>query len=542
MCLLLSALLWRLIDLNILQRHFLLRQSEARILRTLSIPANRGMITDRLDTPLAISTPVYAVWANPKICDLSTKQYRSLAQYTKRSSRYLRRRIESARKREFVYLRRGLMPNVAMQIKSLRIPCIALSREYKRFYPEGEVTAHVVGITNIDDNGQEGIELAFNEWLSGKPGKKEVIKDRLGRVIENIAVLRKPQKGKSLQLSIDHRIQYLAYRALLNAVKKYRAKSGSIVVLDAHTGEVLAMANQPSYNPNRRPKTHDGRYRNRSVTDLFEPGSTIKPFTMALALTSEQYDPMSIIDTNPGWMVVGGYKIRDDGLNHGRITLTQVLQKSSNIGAAKILMSLEPDDFWKLLHRFGFGERTMSGFPGETAGTLVERTTWQPSVVATLAYGYGIAVTSLQLAHAYQILANKGVSVPVSLLKINKPVEHEKIVDPKIAKEILSMLETVTHTGGTGTRAAVRGYRVAGKTGTAYLPGPGGYDKHRYVSSFVGVAPASHPRLVIAVVVRDPKTQHFGGLVAAPVFSKVMSASLRLLGVAPDADKPSRAY
>jgi cell division protein FtsI (penicillin-binding protein 3) len=529
----LAGLLIRLVDLNILDRTFLLRQSKARILRKISIPAYRGMITDRFGDPLAISTPVDSVWINPQLFQASNKQLQELSHLTHLSTHFIDHRARKVKGREFIYLDRLIPPPLGEQIKALDIHGVFLQREYKRFYPEGEVTAHVVGLTNIDDEGQEGLELAFNKWLTGVPGEKEVLKDRLGHVIDDVALLKKPQQGKELVLSIDHRIQYLAYRALKAAVLKYHAQAGSVVVLNVKTGEILAMVNQPSYNPNRRPKDHDGRYRNRAVTDIFEPGSTMKPFTIALALASGKYQPSDTINTNPGTMWVGGYKIRDD-LNYGVVNLTQVLQKSSNIGAAKIMLSLQPQDFWDLLRQLGFGQRTRSGFPGESAGTLVPHLTWYPSVVATLAYGYGIAVTTLQLAHAYAILANHGIKMPVSLVKVNQPPPGVRVLSAKVADTVLTMLESVVEKGGTGTRAAIPGYHVAGKTGTAYIAGPHGYYRHRFMASFVGVAPATNPQLVVAVVIRDPKGHHFGGIVSAPVFAKVMGGALRILDIPPD--------
>ncbi len=528
------GLIVRLFDLNVLDRSFLLKQSQARILRTINIPAHRGMIVDRMGSPLAISAPVESLWVNPNVFHVSAQQLEKLSRILHIRAAYIRRRAKKIPGREFVYLKRRLPPDVVKNVLALKIKGLYKIREYKRYYPEGAVTAHVVGLTNVDDRGQEGLELAFNKWLSGKNGAKEVVKDRLGQIISNVALLKKPVQGRNLVLSIDHRIQYLAYRALAQAVTKYHAASGSVVVLNVKTGEVLAMVNQPSYNPNNRPSDHNGRYRNRAVTDIFEPGSVIKPFTIAMALESGNYQVNSMIDTNPGWMMVGGYKIRDDGLNYGKINLTQVLKKSSNVGAAKIMLSLEPQEFWDLLRRMGFGQRTRSGFPGEAGGTLVSRTVWYPSVVATLAYGYGIAVTTLQLAHAYAILADHGMRLPVSFLKLKQPPHGIQVLDAKVADEIVKMLETVVQRGGTGTRAQVPGYRVAGKTGTAYIAGPKGYNKHKYMSSFVGLAPASNPQLVVAVVVRDPQGQHFGGLVAAPVFSKVMGGALRVLNIPPD--------
>ncbi len=527
------CLVWRLFDLNVLQRSFLLKQSNARSVRDMLIPAYRGMILDRLGSPLAISSPVEAVWVNPKDFKASYHQELDLAKELSLPIQYVVRHTHD-RRRGFVYLKRQNAPFIAQEVKDLDIKGVYLQREYKRFYPEGEVTAHVVGLTNVDDQGQEGLELAYQNWLSGKAGKREVIRDREGHIIRNVAILQAPTQGHDLTLSIDHRIQYIAYSALKQAVAQYHAKSGSIVVLNDKTGEVLAMANAPSYNPNDRPKDHDGRYRNRAVTDMFEPGSVIKPFNIALALQSGHYTPDSIIDTSPGRMRIGNLIVRDDGLDYGRIDLTTVLQKSSNIGAAKILMSLPAKRYWDLLHRFGFGEVTQSNFPGETPGRLVPRDKWYPTVVATLAYGYGIAVTTLQLAHAYAILANHGISEPVSLVKLSAIAPGTQVIRKDVADDVVKMLEAVVERGGTGLHASIAHYRVAGKTGTAYISNGHGYDKHRYISSFVGMAPASDPDLVVAVVLKEPQGQHFGGLVSAPVFARVMAESLRILDIAPD--------
>lgn len=531
--LLLLSLVGRLVDLSLLDRHFLLSQSNARTNRIVSIPAHRGMITDRTNSVLAISTPVYSVWVNPQIFQATDSQLLALSHLLDLSKQKVMHRTRKSSGRGFVYLKRRNPPDVMQAIKALKIPGVFFQKEYKRYYPEGEVSAHVVGLTNVDDVGQEGLELAYDRWLKGVPGKQEVQKDRLGHVIADLAVLKKPKEGSPLVLSIDHRVQYLAYRALKKQVTALHAASGSIVALDIKTGEVLAMVNQPSYNPNNRPSDRFGRYRNRAVTDTFEPGSTMKPFTIALALDSDRYTPKTIVDTNPGRMKVGGYVIRDDGLNHGKIDLQQILQKSSNIGAAKILLSLSPEHFWHLLRSLGFGQRTDSSFPGESPGRLVSHTVWYPSDVATLAYGYGISVTTLQLAKAYAILASGGMARPVSLLKVNKIPHAKRVLSQKVCEEIDDMLASVVKRGGTGTRAQVPGFTVAGKTGTAYIANANGYDKKRYMASFVGFAPVADPKFVVAVVIRDPKKRHFGGLAAAPVFSTVMGGLLRIFDVAP---------
>jgi cell division protein FtsI (penicillin-binding protein 3) len=529
------ALLARLVDLTILNRAFLVKQGQLRTLRIEEIPAYRGMITDRNDQPLAISTPVDSVWMNPQQFHPTDDQLNRLAQVLQMPIHDIQQQLTTASTRSFVYLKRGNPPDISDQIEALKIPGVFFQREYKRYYPEAEVTSHLIGLTNIDDHGQEGLELAYDQWLSGAPGKKEVIKDRLGNIISEVALLKKPDQGKPLTLSIDKRIQYSAYHALKTAVDQYQAEGGSVVVMDARTGEVLAMVNQPSYNPNNRPAGHDGRYRNRAVTDMYEPGSTLKSFTIALALQSGKYTPNTIIDTRPGWMEVGGYRITDDD-NFGVINVAEVLAESSNIGATKIMMSLSPQAHWDLLHNAGFGEISGSNFPGEVAGRLPIEQVWRPSEVATLAYGYGLAVTTLQLAHAYTIFADDGVLRPVSLLKISEPPAGTQVIPPGVAKAMLSLLENDVQNGvyHTGTRAQIPGYRVGGKTGTSYIAGPHGYDHHKYNSSFVGIAPLSNPRLVIAVTIREPHGGHMGAVVSAPVFAQVMSDSLRILNILPD--------
>ncbi|OGT98439.1 MAG: cell division protein [Gammaproteobacteria bacterium RIFOXYB2_FULL_38_6] len=529
-------LMGRLIDLNLVQHSFLLKQSQARILRTVSIPAYRGMIVDRNGQPLAVSTPVDSVWINPQEFSPSTHELFNLAKLLNLSADNIAAKEKENTHREFVYLERDLPPETANRIRALNISGVYFQREYKRYYPEGEVNAHVIGFTNIDDQGQEGLELAYNSWLSGVPGKKRILKDRLGNTVANVAILKEPSPGHDLQISIDQRIQYIAYYDLKQAIEKYHAQAGSIVVLNPNTGEILAMVNQPSYNPNNRPNKDTGQFRNRAVTDIYEPGSTIKPFNMTLALESGKYTPDTKIDTNPGWMMIDGHEIRDDGLDYGVITLTQLLQKSSNVGAAKVMLSLSPQNYFQLLHRVGFSELTGSNFPGEASGSLVDHLKWRKITVATLAFGYGISVTPLQLARAYAVFADDGIERSVTFLKINDNApEGTQVIPKKTADTVLSMMESVVQQAGTGYLARVPGYRVAGKTGTAYIAGSHGYDGHHYMSSFVGIAPVSHPQLVVAVVIRNPQGKHFGGEVAAPVFAQVMSTALRLLDVPPDA-------
>jgi cell division protein FtsI (penicillin-binding protein 3) len=418
---------------------------------------------------------------------------------------------------------------------SLKLPGINVQREYRRYYPASEVTGHLVGFTNIDDAGQEGLELAMNYWLEGEPGAKRVLKDRLGRSIENVESIRPPRHGKDLRTSIDLRLQYVAYRTLKAAVKTHNARSGSVVILDVKTGEVLAMVNQPTYNPNDRSQLVAARYRNRAITDIFEPGSSIKPLIVAAALESGQYRPSSVVDTAPGFVTVGAKKI-EDSRNLGRISLTTILARSSNVGVTKLAMSLQPDQLWATMAQFGLGEVTSSGFPGESAGMLTHYSNWRPISQATIAYGYGISVTPLQLAQAYGAIGNNGVMQPISLFAVDDSVEGQRIVSDDTAMAVQRMLEEVVRPGGTGTKASVDGYRIAGKTGTAWKFATGGYSEDKYISIFAGLAPASDARLATVVVIDEPSGElYYGSDVAAPVFADVMSESLRLLAVAPDA-------
>lgn len=529
------GLIARLIDLTIINRQFLRKQGNARTVRNLVIPAHRGMILDSHGEPLAISTPVNAVWVDPTSFSPNFTQLHSLSQLLHIPAQTIREQALHAQDKEFLYLKRGLNPSLAKQIKLLKIPGVFLQNEYHRYYPEGPVMAHVIGLTNVDDKGQEGLELAYNNWLQGRSGLKKVIKDRLGRVIADVRSIRVPQPGHDLQLSIDKRIQYIAYREINAGVKQYQADSGSVVVLDVKTGEILAMANSPSYNPNDRITNQDGRYRNRALTDLFEPGSTIKSFSMASVLASGQYTPSSQVDTSPGWMIVAGKRIMDEH-NNGVMDLTKILQISSNMGMSKLVLSLPAENLWSLLHNVGFGQLSQSGFPGERTGSLPNFRVWNPFVLATLSFGYGLSVTALQLAQAYAVLANGGVKIPVTFLKIQgQPPAGQRVIDAKISREVLDMLETVLTKGGTAPLARVPGYRVTGKTGTVRIVGAQGYEKHRHNSIFIGIAPASHPRLVVAVVLHDPKgNAYYGGYTAGPIFSHVMSNALHLLNVSPD--------
>ena len=533
-------LVWRAVDLQVVNRDFLQGQGDARYLREVADPAHRGMITDRNGEPLAISTPVDSVWADPQVLVQARESWPRLAKVLGINKDVLVRLLAAKRNKEFVYLKRRVSPDLANKVMALEIPGVALSPEYKRFYPAGEVTAHVVGFANVDDVGQEGMELVYNEHLKGLPGAKRVIKDRFGRIVENVERISEPRPGKNIALSIDRRLQYLAYRELKKAVKGNRADAGSAVILDVHTGEVLAMVNQPAYNPNNRDELKSEHLRNRAVTDVFEPGSTVKPFTVAAALESGRFKPHTNIDTRPGQFRVGRKTIRDFR-DYGVIDVSTVIKKSSNIGASKMALAISPEYLWNSFVSVGLGEITGSGFPGESAGLLTDYGAWHEIERATVSYGYGLSVTTLQLARAYAALASDGRSKPVSFLRRSKAEAkemaslYEPVFSHKNLTAVRTMLESVVVKGGTGIEAAVPGYRIAGKTGTAKKSASGGYLEDSYVSLFAGMAPASNPRLVMVVVINEPRGEKYGGgAVAAPVFSRVMAGALRMLDVPPD--------
>jgi len=533
--LLASSLIARAVHLQVFNKDFLNQQADARHLRVEKISAHRGTITDRNGEPLAISTPVDSIWANPKELAPAVDDVPQLARVLGVDSQQLIRRITRSMDKEFLYLKRRLSPEKAKEVLALKLPGINVQREYRRYYPAGEVAGHLIGFTDIDDDGQEGLELAFNHWLAGEMGAKRVLKDRHGRSVENVESIRPPHHGKELRTSIDLRIQYVAYRTLKAAIQTHSAESGSIVVLDIQTGEVLAIVNQPTYNPNDRSQFSAERYRNRAITDIFEPGSSIKPLVVAAALESGEYRPSSVIDTAPGYVVVGPKTI-EDSRNLGRISLTTILARSSNVGATKLAMSLQSDQLWNTMTEFGLGSLTASGFPGESAGLLTHFSHWRPISQATLAYGYGLSVTPLQLAQAYGVLGNSGQLRPISLVALDQPAEGDRIISRDSATAVRRMLEEVVRPGGTGVGAAVTGYRIAGKTGTSWKFAAGGYSKDKYISVFAGLAPASNPRLAAVVVIDEPTGElYYGGDVAAPVFADVMSESLRLLAVPPDA-------
>lgn len=530
-----SSLVARAVHLQVFNNDFLNQQADTRHLRTEKITAHRGSITDRNGEPLAISTPVDSVWAKPSELAAAVDRVPSLAEALGLDSQLLIRRITRSMDKEFLYLKRHLSPEQAHRVMALQLPGVNVIREYRRYYPAGEVTGHLVGFTNVDDNGQEGLELAFNHWLAGESGAKRVLKDRLGRSVENVASIRPPRQGRDLRASIDLRLQYAAYRALKAAIQRHRADSGSIVILDIRSGEVLAVVNQPGYNPNDRAQYSAERYRNRAITDIFEPGSSIKPLVIAAALESGSYRPGSVVDTAPGYVIVGPKRI-EDRHKLGRVSLATILARSSNVGATKVAMSLEPDQLWGTMSHFGLGELTESGFPGESAGLLTHYSHWQEISQATLAYGYGISVTPLQLTHAYAVIGGNGYMRPISLVAVDAPKEGKQVISADTANAVRRMLEEVVQPGGTGTKAAITGYHVAGKTGTAWKFAAGGYSHDKYISIFAGLAPASDPRLAAVVVIDEPRgALYYGSDVAAPVFAEVMAESLRLMAVPPDA-------
>ncbi len=527
-----TGLVVRAVDLQVVRKDFYQEQGDARYLREYPIPVSRGTVFDRNGEPLAVSTPVESIWANPQELLAHPDRVAPLAAALGIDAAALRQRLEQRADKEFVYLKRHLNPDDARAILALGIPGVSSQREFRRYYPSGEVMAHVLGFTNIDDRGQEGLELAFDEWLAGKPGAKRVIRDRLGHVVENVELLHEPQPGRDLTLSIDRRIQYLAYRELKSGLLEHHATSGSVVVLDVATGEILAMVNQPSYNPNAIGSAEPASRRNRALTDVIEPGSTMKPFTIAAALESGKWKPDTKVDTTPGTYALAGHVIRDTH-NKGLIDVTGVITYSSNVGAAKIALTLPNEHLYDMFHRFGFGQSSGSGFPGEAPGVLPEARGWGTLEKATLAYGYGLNVTPLQLAVAYAAIANGGrLRAPTFVKGTQNP--DNAVIDPELARTLIGMLETVVTPQGTALKAAVPNYRVAGKTGTSRKAVAGGYTS-RYISLFAGMVPSSHPRLVAIIVINDPQgSVYYGGLVSAPTFSHVMDGALRLLDVPPD--------
>ncbi len=520
-----------------MERGRLQAQGEMRYGRVLEMPAHRGMITDRHGEPLAVSTPVESVALSPSKFEITAEQRGQLARALDIDRAEMDRRVEAGRK-GFVYLKRHVPPEVAARVMQLGVPGVLSQREHRRYYPSGDVLAHIVGFTDVDDRGREGVELAYHDWLAGVPGSRRVIQDRRGRVIEDVASVRAPRQGRDLALSIDLKLQYLAYRELKNAVVTHRARAGSVVVLDVATGEVMALANFPTYNPNNRSNYETGRARNRALVDLFEPGSTLKPFTVAAALDAGLYRPESVIDTTGGALMVGRHTIRDVHPAQ-MLSVSQVIQRSSNVGTARMALALPPKQLWRVLSESGFGTVPRMGFPGEARGSLRDPGVWKPIEQATMSYGHGISVSLMQLARAYTIFCGDGELMPLTLLRRVEPVAGVPVISPATALAMRDMLQLVTQAGGTAPKARIAGYRVAGKTGTAHKLVNGRYAPDRYAASFVGFAPASDPRLIVAVLIDEPSAgQHYGGQVAAPVAASVLSGALRVLAVPPDQPLP----
>lgn len=529
----LTGLLGRDVYLQGIHKDFLKEKGNARYSRVIEVSAHRGLIADRNGEPLAVSTPVESVWASPPDVEADRRQIRKLAQILGMDATDVKNRLFDT-SRDFVYLKRLLPPDQVEKVVSLNLPGIMLQREYRRYYPAGEETAQILGFTGQDDIGQEGMELALQDQLAGKPGSQRVIKDNRGYIVEDAGSLNDPKPGSDIVLSLDGNLQHIAYRELEIAVKQHQAKSGAVVVLDARTGEVLALANYPAYNPNNHSDTSSKAMRNRAITDLFEPGSTMKPFTVATAIETGKVSSHTVINTEHGVYKLGAWKIHDSH-PEPMLTVAQIIQKSSNVGAAKIALKLKPETMWQGLADSGFGAQTGSNFPGEAAGKLRDPKTWRPIEQATMAYGHGISVNLLQLARAYTIFASDGELKPISLLKLNAPVTGKKVFSERTVLEMRRMMEMVVLPGGTAPLAQVAGYRVAGKTGTAHKLEDGHYVNH-YIASFVGFAPASDPSLVVAVMIDDPAgADYYGGEVAGPAFSKIMGASLHALNVPNDA-------
>ncbi len=544
---LLGVVSWKLLDLQVINNEVLQEQGNKRTVRNDVIIAHRGNIMDRNGQALAISTPVQSLWLNPREIIANPEAWNTLAAALASieiNTDVLWNRVQDNAEREFLYIKRRLPPAEVQSILDLKIRGVYSQEEYKRFYPLGEVAVHVVGLTNSDDVGQEGLELAYEDWLQGKPGSKQVLKDRRGGIIREVKINSVAEPGNDLVLSIDSRIQFLAYKALKEEVTRRYAKAGTAVVLNVETGEVLAMVSQPSYNPNNRISLDDNEMRNRAIVDLLEPGSTVKPFTITAALESGLFDTNSIIDTNPGYIQVDG-STKKDPVNYKEVDLKKIITKSSQVGAIKLGLAMGEAPMLDVLSRVGFGAAIGTGFPGEATGVLPNFSRWSKSDIATLAYGYGFQVTPLQMAQAYMIYANEGIRKPVSLLKTEGPVLGERVVDAELARQVNSMLETVVSTklGGTGVRAAIPSYQVAGKTGTAwYYNVGGGYDEENYNSYFAGFVPAHDPKIVAVVSIHEPKGEEYGGgQVAAPVFAKIAAGAMRILNVPPDTEEEGQA-
>jgi len=537
LALMVGAIAWRIVDLQVFDQSFLQAHGDARSVRHIPIPAHRGLITDRNGEPLAVSTPVTTLWANGKELQSGKAKWDELAAALGQDPKAFGVRLQANAGREFMYLVRGLTPEQGQRILDMKVPGVYGIEEFRRFYPAGEVAAHVVGFTDIDDRGREGMELAFEDWLAGVPGKRQVLKDRRGRLIKDVQVAQNAKAGKTLALSIDLRLQYLAHRELRNALLEFGAKAGSLVMVDVRTGEVLAMVNQPTYNPNNRRNLQPAAMRNRAMIDVFEPGSTMKPFSMSAALASGRWKASDTVDVYPGTLQIGKYTIRDVSRSSGPLTLTEILIKSSNVGMSKIAFDIGGQSIFEVMQQVGLGQDTRLGFPGERVGNLPNYREWRKAETATLSYGYGLSVTAVQLAHAYSVLANNGRSTHLSLARVDRKPDAVQVIPEAIAVTMQGMLQQVIEAPGGVYRAKVPGYHVAGKSGTARKVSVGsrGYRDNAYRSLFAGFGPVSDPRIAVAIVIDEPSQGgYYGGLVSAPVFGKVMAGALRLMNVAPD--------
>jgi len=533
-----AAISWRIIDLQVIDRAFLKGQGDARSMRHIPIPAHRGLITDRNGEPLAVSTPVSTLWANPKELQLAKDRWPELARALGQDPAQMSERFEANASKEFLYLVRGLTPEQGQAVMDLKVPGVYSLEEFRRFYPAGDVTAHMVGFTDLDDHGREGVELAYDEWLAGVAGRRQVIKDRRGRLIRDVQVTKNAKAGKTLALSIDLRLQYLATRELRKAITDNQAKAGSLVIMDVKTGEVLAMVNMPTYNPNNRRTMVPAAMRNRAIIDVFEPGSTMKPLSMSAALETGRWKPTDKVEVYPGSLQIGRYTIKDVSKTEGPVLdLTGILINSSNVGMSKVAFDVGGENIYRVMSSVGLGQYSGLGFPGERVGNLPNHREWHKAETATLSYGYGLSVTALQLVHAYATLANHGKLVPLSILKVDNEPEGAQVIPQNVASTIQGMLQQVIEAPRGVYRAQVPGYHVAGKSGTARKAtiGSRGYTENAYRSLFAGFGPISNPRYAVVVVIDEPGAGgYFGGLVSAPVFSKVMSGTLRLMNVPPD--------
>ncbi|MEO4013913.1 peptidoglycan D,D-transpeptidase FtsI family protein [Pseudomonas rossensis] len=539
-----AAIAWRIIDLQVVDRAFLKGQGDARSVRHIPIPAHRGLITDRNGEPLAVSTPVTTLWANAKEMQTAKEKWPALAAALGQAPKALAERLEAQANKEFIYLVRGLTPEQGQSVLDLKVPGVYGIEEFRRFYPAGEVTAHMVGFTDIDDHGREGVELAYDEWLAGVPGKRQVIKDRRGRLIKDVQVTKNAKAGKPLALSIDLRLQYLANRELRNAIIENGAKAGSLVIMDVKSGEILAMVNQPTYNPNNRRNLQPAMMRNRAMIDVFEPGSTMKAISMSAAIETGRWKPTDTVEVYPGTLQIGKYTIKDVSKSEGPVLdLTGILINSSNVGMSKVAFDIGGETIFRLAQKVGLGQDTGLGFPGERVGNLPNYREWRKAETATLSYGYGISVTAIQLVHAFSALANNGRLAPLTLIKTDKAPQTTQVLPEAVAKTMQTMLQQVIEAPRGVFRAQVPAYHVGGKSGTARKTSVGtkGYAENSYRSLFAGFGPMSDPRYAIVVVIDEPtKAGYFGGLVSAPVFSKVMSGTLRLMNITPDNLPPTQ--